>query len=64
MKKFEFSAGTPKSDMIMGLCFPRGFMFPTYNLFYSVSLTLFFFTNTPFKSSLRKHHRFCINLII
>ena len=43
MKKFEFSAGTPKSDMIMGLCFPIGFMFPillTYLLlFYSGMIT-------------------------
>ena len=43
MKKFEFVAGTPKSDMIMGLCFPIGFMFPillTYLLlFYSGMIT-------------------------
>ena len=43
MKKFEFAAGTPKSDMIMGLCFPIGFMFPillTYLLlFYSGMIT-------------------------
>ena len=43
MKKFEFEAGTPKSDMIMGLCFPIGFMFPillTYLLlFYSGMIT-------------------------
>ena len=42
-KKFEFMAGTPKSDMIMGLCFPIGFMFPillTYLLlFYSGMIT-------------------------
>ena len=43
MKKFEFVAGTPKSDMIMGLCFPIGFMVPillTYLLlFYSGMIT-------------------------
>ena len=43
MKKFEFMAGTPKSDMIMGLCFPISFMFPillTYLLlFYSGMIT-------------------------
>jgi hypothetical protein len=43
MKKFEFVAGTPKSDMIMGLCFPISFMFPillTYLLlFYSGMIT-------------------------
>ena len=43
MKKFEFMAGTPKSDMIMGLCFPIGLMFPillTYLLlFYSGMIT-------------------------
>ena len=43
MKKFEFVAGTPKSEMIMGLCFPIGLMFPillTYLLlFYSGMIT-------------------------
>ena len=43
MKKFEFVAGTPKSEMIMGLCFPISFMFPillTYLLlFYSGMIT-------------------------
>lgn len=43
MKKFEFVVGTPKSDMIMGLCFPISFMFPillTYLLlFYSGMIT-------------------------
>ena len=43
MKKFEFVAGTPKSDMIMGLCFPIGFMFPILIayllLFYSGMIT-------------------------